>query len=496
MNEQGSHKQIIRSSAIIGGASLLNIIIGLIRIKIVALLLGPAGVGLVGILQNLLNTASTIFALGSGNAGTRQVAEAHNTTDRSKSVTVRRALFTGALVLSFAGFLSLMVSNSFLANNVLAGDISSSTVTWIAFGVAFSILAGAQRAYLAGVRHVSALAKISVFSSLFSSIAGIGFIIFLGEKGLVALVILAPFFGFFVGRMYVRRAPKPTSVNVTIKEIRTQWLQMAKLGSSFMIAGVTVTLGQLTVRSLVQNQFGADDLGYFQAAWTISMTYIAFILSAMGTDYYPRLSAAIHDPDKANRLVNEQTEVVVLMAGPILLLTLALAPWLITLLYTAEFSPSAEILRWQILGDVLKIISWPLGFIILASGKGLIFMTKEILVMSTFVFVTWLLLPVFEVEATGMAFLVMYSINLPILVFIAKKMTGFTWNQEVRRDLILIALASIITFCAGWYDDVLGALIGIPLFLTFAMSAASRLSKMTDLKGPVRKIMQFFRRSS
>ncbi len=107
------------------------------------------------------------------------------------------------------------------------------------------------------------------------------------------------------------------------------------------------------------------------------MTYIGFVLTAMGTDYYPRLTAAIHDHATVNRLVNEQTEVALLLAGPVFLAMLGLAPWVIQLLYSSRFRPAVDVLRWQMLGDVLKVASWPLGFIILAAGDGRTFMLTE-----------------------------------------------------------------------------------------------------------------------
>jgi PST family polysaccharide transporter len=64
----------------------------------------------------------------------------------------------------------------------------------------------------------------------------------------------------------------------------------------------------------------------------------------MGADYYPRLTGVAHDHAAVNRLVNEQTEIGLLLAVPGLLATLALAPWIIRLFYTSEFLPAVELL--------------------------------------------------------------------------------------------------------------------------------------------------------
>ncbi|MCB1507177.1 MAG: O-antigen translocase, partial [Hyphomicrobiaceae bacterium] len=76
MSDQNSYRTILRSSSIMGGASVINVLIGLLRMKLVAVLLGPAGIGLIGLLQNLMQAASGVAAMGLGTVGVRQIAEA------------------------------------------------------------------------------------------------------------------------------------------------------------------------------------------------------------------------------------------------------------------------------------------------------------------------------------------------------------------------------------------------------------------------------------
>jgi O-antigen/teichoic acid export membrane protein len=59
-----TYRQILRSSSIIGGASFVGVLVALLRIKAAAILLGPAGVGLIGLLQSLMATAASVSALG------------------------------------------------------------------------------------------------------------------------------------------------------------------------------------------------------------------------------------------------------------------------------------------------------------------------------------------------------------------------------------------------------------------------------------------------
>jgi O-antigen/teichoic acid export membrane protein len=96
-----SHRQIFKSSAIIGGASVINIVIGIVKVKVLAVLLGPAGVGLMGLYQNIMGMASTLAGCGMGNSGVRQLAASSG--EAETLAIVRRALWLGNLVLGLAG---------------------------------------------------------------------------------------------------------------------------------------------------------------------------------------------------------------------------------------------------------------------------------------------------------------------------------------------------------------------------------------------------------
>ncbi|MAY56251.1 MAG: polysaccharide biosynthesis protein [Gammaproteobacteria bacterium] len=495
-NTEKSHRQILRSSSIIGGASVINILVGILRMKVAAVLLGPAGVGLIGILQNLIATASTISSLGFGNVGTRQIAEANGHGRQDQVDAARRALFWGTLILAILGGGIFWLLREYLATILLNDASLASEVGWLALGVVLTVAAGSQGALLNGMRRIGDIARVRIYSSIVGTFVGVLALYGIGREGLILFVLSAPLSSFLFSHFYVAKLAALSAPPTPIADLITQWRALVTLGFAFMIAGLATTLGHLVVRSLVQNQLGADALGYFQAAWMISMTYIGFVLGAMGTDFYPRLTAVIHDHVKANRLVNEQTEVAILLASPVLLAMLALAPWVISLLYSNEFSPAANVLRWQILGDVIKVVSWPLGFILLAAGDGKLFMITEILAVLIFAFFTWLLLHTLGIEASGIAFFVMYVLYLPIVFVLAVKRTNFRWTTSVMRDFwIVFTLASTIML-AGMYFDWLGLVIGLISSLVLGFIALVRLSKMTELEGRLGGLANFITRMS
>src|SRR5690606_17004599 len=132
-----------------------------------------------------------------------------------------------------------------------------------------------------------------------------------------------------------------------------------------------------TVRMFVLRYVGLDAAGFYHAAWTLGGLYIGFILQAMGADFYPRLVAVIKSDEEGNRLVSEQAQISLLLAGPGVIATLTLAPLVLELFYSAKFAAAVDVLRWICLGIALRIITWPMGFIVVAkSRQGLFFVTE------------------------------------------------------------------------------------------------------------------------
>mgnify|MGYP001392221096 CR=1 FL=1 len=479
-----SYRTILRSSSIMGMSSVLNVVFGILRMKVAALLLGPAGVGLIGMYQNLLQTAATVASMGVGTAGTRQIAAAHAQEDVTAATAVHRALFWGTVALSLVGGTVFALLGNWIAERLLGDAARAAEVRWLGLGVALTVAAGSQSALLTGLRRIGDVARIQIGSAAVATVLGVAALWAWGQAGLLAMVLVAPAATFAQGLWYTRRLRAPTKTVIAWRQITDQLRELTRLGVAFMVSGLVATLGQLAVRSIVQRESGADALGQFQAAWSIGMLYLGFVLGAMATDYYPRLAATMAEPEAATRLVNEQTEVALLLCGPVLLALLGTAPWVIHLLYSPAFAPAADILRWQLLGDVLKVMSWPLGFVLLASGAGKTFIATEALGMGAFVAVTALAVKPFGPVGTGWAFLVMYLCYLPCVYAIARTRIGFRWRRAVwRRGLVLFLVAAAIS-ALGHVDTVLAAVAGVASACALGLQALVHLANRTGSQVP------------
>jgi O-antigen/teichoic acid export membrane protein len=349
-------------------------------------------------------------------------------------------------------------------------------------------VAGAsQAAMIQGMRRIGDMARLSVYGSALNTSLGLGLLWQWGKVGLVAFVLIGPLISFLLGHWYVSRLPKLRSNPIALREMAHQWKTLLRLGVPFMGAGAMSLLVQLWIRVEVGNTLGAESLGHFQAAWAISMQYIGFVLGAMAADYYPRLTGVIHDHKAATRLVNEQTEIALLLSAPVFIAIIGLTPWVIQLLYTDAFLPAVEVLRWQILGDVLKVASWPLGFVLVAAGAGkTFFVTETIAVLILGGLIAGFTSSV-GIKITGIAFFVSYAVLLPLVFWLARRRIGFVWTGSVMKliSVIFVVCAAATVICTMYWW---GAIVAVLLSLAFGVYTLGRLAHMSDLSGSMGRL--------
>ena len=475
-----SHREIFRSSAIIGGSSAFSIIIGVVRVKVLALLLGPAGIGLLGIYQNIMGVASTVAGCGLGDSGVRTLALAGGSEEVLTAV--RRALLLTNLLLGLGGMLVLWLAREPIAHMVFEGAIRASDVGWLGLGVLFTLLATSQTSLLQGLRRIGDLARVSVISALLTTSVGIVFVFILGESGIVWFVITTPAMGMVVVTYFTRRLPLPES-KYDWPRVRQQCQSMIKFGVPVMVAALLNAGTVLLARSLILRELGIEATGHFAASWTISMTYLGFILGAMATDYYPRLSAVIKSPEDARRLVNEQGEMALLLGGTVILAMVTLAPWVMYLLYSAAFEVAAEVLRWQMLGSIIKLIGWPMGFVVLASGRSGLFVYTQLVWNAIFLLCLYLLINQLGLLAVGLGFCFAYAVSALNVWYVVYKLIGIVptlFNMSATGFLIIsggaiIYLAGISFTLSLYFGGFLTALVA-----TFSLRRISKLIDITD----------------
>jgi len=237
---------------------------------------------------------------------------------------------------------------------------------------------------------------------------------------------------------------------MTFADGRREVASLLKLGMALMASGL-MTLGMAyLVRLLLLRIIGFEATGYYQSAWTLGGLYAGFILEAMGSDYYPRLTAHAEDDRACNLLANEQTLVGLLLAGPGVLATITTAPIVIKVFYSAQFLAADGLLRWICLGTTLQVITWPMSYILIAKGKQGLFFGTELAWGAVSLVLSWFCIKSFGLPGAGIAFMGSYLFYGIMLHAILKPLMGFRWT---RLNLLtgLLFLGAITAVFAMFY---------------------------------------------
>lgn len=486
-----SKKQILKSSILIGGASIITILVGLIKNKVAAEFLGPEGIGLLGLMVTTMSLGATIFGMGLNNSGVKEIAFQKDN-DGDLIITKYSIIFIN-LFLGLLAMIIILPSMSYLSIFLFDSENYNFHFFILGLGILFSILSNSPQIILQGERRIIELAKTKILGAFFSAILGISLIILYNKSSLSLFVISVPFFtllfGFYYSDIfYFIRQTKIPRFSILI----AKWHSLFLLGFAFMLTQILTILSQLIVRSIIGKELDLNSLGYFQAAWQISMTYISFILIAMASDYFPRLSSIINKKVESNRLINEQLEISLVFSAPFLLLFLTISPLIINLLYSSQFSESIIILRWQIYGDLFKIISWPLSFVLLAKGKGKVFFMVELIWNALYVGLVYLGINKFGLNITGYAFFISFIIYSIIVLRIVNKSNKFIFSKQNTIFIFLLILFLGLILSSTYISEVFSLIFGGTISIISIFFTLESINKLNINNGKIKKILECY----
>lgn len=495
-SQKSSYGQILKSSAWIGGSSVLGIGIGMIRTKAMAVMLGPAGFGLMGLYGSIIDLALAVASMGIGSSGVRQIAESVGKGDQACMARTAIVLRRTAVVLGILGALLVVGFAGPLSTLTFGSDRHASAIALLGLAVFFRSVSTGQGALIHGLRRIRDLAVMGVLGALLGTFLSIVLVYFLGEQGVAPSLVAAAAMGLLLSWWYSRKV-KIGYPAMTRAEVTNEVASLLKLGFAFMVSGILMMGAAYAVRAIVLRLHGLEAAGLYSAAWTLGGLYVGIILQAMGADFFPRLISVADDHPQLNRLVNEQTQVGLLLAGPGVIATLTFAPLVIMLFYSARFYEAVEVLRWFCLGVALRMITWSMGFIIVAKNRKVIFLGTDVAWILVNLSLTWFCVKAFGLSGTGMAFFGSYVFHGLMIYPIARSLSGFHWSAANRKTGLLFLSSITVVFC-GFYvlPPFLAYSVGtLALILHSVYSIKTLLSLVSSdrIPQPVQRLLRRFR---
>ena len=475
-----SYKQIFKSTSIVGGAQIINIIIGIVRNKVIAILLGPSGVGIVGIYQSIVELVKSGTGLGINFSGVKSIAESNTDIEKvSKTILVlRRWEFSTGLI----GTLIIIFLCNFFSNYSFGNNNYTYSIAFMSIISLISAVSAGQLAILQGLRKIKEMAKATLLGSVLGTIISLPLYAWLGVSGIVPAMILTALGSLIVSWLYSKKV-KIVAVNITYSETFKEGLGMAKLGFFIVFNGFVATASLYLVRALIRDHLGLDSVGYFQAVWIISTMYINILLNSMIADYFPRLSALKDDIAGSNKLINQQLEMTLLVGTPMLMCMIAFATLAMNILYTSSFNSAIPVLRWQMAASFLTFISYTIGVLYLSKNKGWYAIISETLrqvVYIAFVYIGW---NYFGFDVLGIGFLGANFISLIFVYFSVRKINLFSLTSINKKQIVvLFSFVTLSLICSLYLESYVQYICNGALIIFACFFCVHRLNQLLDLK--------------
>lgn len=450
-NESYSH--ILKYTGIFGGVQGLNILIGLVRNKLLAILLGPSGMGLASLFNTTVGFISQATNLGISFSAVKNLSEAFESGDSQSIEHVVKIVRSWSMLTALLGMFVCMAIGPFLSDYTFSWGDHSLHFILLAPAVGLIAITGGETAILKGLRRLRPLAAIQIYSVFAALLISVPVYYFFGESGIVPVIVLMAFANMLFTVVY---SYKIYPLRLTgSKGILGEGMGMVRLGFSFILAGVLGSGAEMLIRSYLNVVGDLDTVGLYNAGFVLTVTYAGMVFSAMETDFFPRLSSVNNDRSAVNLLVNRQIEVSLLIISPMLSLLIITLPILMPLLNSGEFMPVVAMAQVAVFSMYLKAISLPIAYVTLAKGDSVAYLVLEavydvlLVLLIIYGYDTW------GLTGTGIALSVSYALDLFILYMYAHIRYGYVMSGQVMRYILIMLPLGIIAYSITFVSNTL-----------------------------------------
>lgn len=465
-----SYKAILKTTMLFGFVQFLTVIVSVVRTKFIALWLGAAGYGILSLFNTAINLIFSVSNLGFQSSVVRDVAY-YNSLDKIRLECYLEAIFRWLYILGILGTLLMIILSPLLSIYLFNSYDYTFSLCLLSVVLFFNTVYNGYYSVLQGLRKVSKLLKANVIGAFLGLGALIPILYFYKLDGILYGLIANSIIMTIVAYLYTYSDIKKTSsVSVATRKTYLLGLNTAKLGIAISINTIFASLISFILSSFIVSINGISEVGFYQAAWALNEGYVGLVFSALAKDYLPRLTENINDRSKFTVCVNQQSELTILLLGPLLILMICFLKIIITLLYSEDFIAAEILTVWLLVGSFVRAASLGISHIFLAFGDGKLFLKCEIIIKLCLTLPLYLLgYRYWGLPGIGVGFLIQNIIYLIVVSIVIKRKYDIILNKDFNRSFYL--QITFFLFCVLIYFFCNN--IWAKLFLLFIVSTYS-----------------------
>ncbi len=487
---QSSYRQIMKATSLFGGVQVFTILISIIRSKLIAVLLGPAGMGISGLLTATTGLIASLTNFGLSTSAIKDISEANNTADQIRISTVATIIRRLVWITGLLGTIITLIFSPWLSQITFGNSEYTFAFIWLSITLLLNQVSVGQTVLLRGMRKLKYMAQSSVIGSALGLITTIPLYYFYGNNGIVPGIIISSIVTLILTWLYSKKLEIPP---IYVSKARTiaEGKEMLKMGFMISLSGL-ITLGaSYVLRIYISNTGGVNDVGLYNAGFAIINTYVGLIFTAMGTDFYPRLAAVAKNNNLCKITINQQAEISILILAPIIVAFIVFANWAVILLYSNKFTPINDMILWACLGMLFKAASWTIAFLFLAKGESKIYFWNELIANIYSLIFNIICYKYLGLMGLGISFIITYFLYLIQVYYINNKKYSFNFSKHFIKIFTIHFIISVLALMnSKLLFDINYYLAGAILIIISISYSIIELNKRIDFMIVIKKIIK------
>lgn len=172
-NNKISYRSIFKTTSLFGGVQAFQIVIGIIKSKFIAIILGPEGVGLLGLYSSAIELVKQFTSMGLAQSAVRDVSEAKGTGDMQRIGIIISVLRKLMWLTGLLGSIVVMLLSPMLSKITFGSYDYTIPLIILSVTLLFDQICAGQKVILQGLRRLKDLAKAAVIGSTLGLVVSI-----------------------------------------------------------------------------------------------------------------------------------------------------------------------------------------------------------------------------------------------------------------------------------------------------------------------------------
>jgi O-antigen/teichoic acid export membrane protein len=398
-----------------------RIISGWIINKAIAIYIGPEGTSLTEQFRNFLQTAQGFATMGISEGVTKYAAKYQNNKKQLSSFlasTYKIVLITSIIVGAFLVLFSGQINHQLFGQRDFSLLIMLTGILIPVLSINIILLA-----ILNGFQKYKKITYINIISNITSALIAIFLVKVYGLIGSLILIIATQLISFITTLFFIR-ADMVELLNFSLKNSKT--IHYKRLYSYIIMALVTaivIPLFSILIRNLIFNFYTDDNgihAGYWDAVKKISGLLLAFITPIFSLYYYPQLAKIRTNKEFKLELKKFYKQIFPLFLTALIILFL-LKYWAILLFFSKAYLPMKDLFAWQLAGDLIRIMSLTIAFLMLAKSHVIKYIATEIGFWIIYYGLSCLLINHYQLKGVVIAYFITYILYFVSLLILYRK---------------------------------------------------------------------------